>query len=132
MFTVLMCSCSQAPSTPLTPQNVVGTFKGTYGGAVETFAFRPDGTFTQVLFIANKPQYTNDGYWQIKGNQRQIELRNVYKALDLDGKLQLPPKKFYNMDGLWVSLDQRQRIVFNIDHSFAVDKVTSPRATETK
>src|SRR5271167_1268071 len=111
LFTALMCcSCTPTSSAPLTSQNVVGTFKGSYGGADETFVFRPDGTFTQILSIASKPQYTNDGRWQIKGNQTQVELRNVYVALDLKGKLQQPPEKMYNMDGLWVSLNQRQRI----------------------
>ncbi len=127
-----MCGCSPSSSAPLTPQNVVGTFKGGYGGAAETFVFRPDGTFTQTLSIANKAQYTNDGQWQIKGNQKQIELRNVYRAMDLKGKLQQPPTKMYNLDGLWVSSDQWQRIIFQIDYDYAIDKLNPVGTAETK
>jgi hypothetical protein len=126
IFALLLSGCSPTASTPLTPQNVVGTFKGSYGGAQETFVFRADGTFTQTLTIVNKPAYTNQGQWQIKGNQRQIELRNVCRSLDVRGNLKQPPEKMYNMDGLWVSLDQQQRIVFDIDHGYAIDKVASP------
>jgi hypothetical protein len=132
LFTSCMCGCSPTSSAPLTPQNVVGSYKGSYGGATETFVFRADGTFTQVLVFANKPQYTNDGQWQIKGNQTQVELRNVYVALDLKGKLRQSPEKMYNMDGLWVSLGQRQRIVFNIGHGYAIDKVPPFGPPETK
>ena len=72
LLTVLICGCSPTSLAPLTPQNVVGTFKGSYGGADETFVFLPAMGLLPKSFLLqinlNTPMTVNGRSQGIRSN----------------------------------------------------------------
>jgi hypothetical protein len=58
----------------------------------------------------------------------------ILRPVGLRGEPVEPPEKYAYMEGLWVVLDDRRRIVFNIDIEYGVSKVrpsaASPRPSQ--
>lgn len=106
---------------------VPGSYEGKYGGLVEVFDLRPDGTFTQTLTRGSEMLYTNNGRWRISG--RMIVFDDVFCAIDDTGKVAKEPKvRSVNLSGLWVAGDRGWRCIsFNVDADYQIQRtIPSP------
>jgi hypothetical protein len=125
---LFLAGCGRAP-VPLTPANLVGSYKGTYSiGASETFVFRPDGTFSQTLTQSNQVVYSNEGQWEITTNHSDsVLLHSVLLAVDVSNINQGRPQRVDIYAAHW---NRRvPGIVFSEEEHFWVDK-QAPRPAQ--
>jgi len=118
---LLLSGCGKAPLN-LTPANLAGLYKGTYSnGATESFTFKPDGTFIQILTQSNQVVYSNEGQWEIATNYSDsILLHSVLLALDVSKINQGRPQRLEVYSAHW---NRRvPGIVFSEEEHFWVNK----------
>lgn len=121
MLTVLFSVIGCAPQLPPASSDVHGKYEGTYGGGVEVFDIRADGTFSQVLKVGQHTIYTNSGTWRIEG--QYVVFDHVYEAMQYTKPaLEDPPTLTDNLRGLWVSSKNWSSIVFNVDVHYQIQK----------
>ncbi len=123
-------------SKPLAVSDVVGTYKGIYGGAEEFFEIDKDGTFTQRLILNGNQEYTNKGTWKIVDKPTSkiflkiatppkiIVFNHFLESIDhMTGKLLQPAKLINGKQGDWD--ESRQGIEFFIEQKYVVYKQIS-------
>lgn len=66
----IITGCSSNKKQP-TLSDIVGTYMGQYGGGVEVFNLKSDGTFVQEFKIKNNTIYTSNGKWRFENEITQ-------------------------------------------------------------
>ncbi len=113
--TVILCIAAAVfpgCSTPLSKQNVVGTYKGTYAGGAETFTIRADGTFAQAFSRNGRRVYVGQGKWDIE-DKKTLRFYPFIQPGD-DMTLKGKPQHFGVSPGVWDGM--YPRIIFS-DHN---------------
>lgn len=100
---------------------VVGRYYGIYHGAKEVIYLKNDHSLTQQLLVDDLPVYKNEGRWKIDGNY--ITFNNFIRAIALgSSEVVVTQTPTDNIRGLWVALDGRSEIVFDVDHDYRIVK----------
>lgn len=118
VFPCFFFGCSDKP----TPSSVPGYYLGNYGGGVEVFEIRQDGTFTQTFTQNSRQLYTNTGRWHIDGTE--VVFSPFIAAFDFSViPIQFFPKHGDMHGGLWDSM--YPRIVFSDEMNYWIIRQTS-------
>lgn len=119
---VLLClaaaTLAGCSNTPLSKQNVVGTYKGIYASGSETFTIRANGTFTQTFYRNGKKIYTASGSWKVMDSTDVGFAPFVQPGADMT--LKGKPQWFSGTRGLWDGM--YPRIVFSDDNNYWIIK----------
>ena len=117
-FLVLLgCARQQSPSTEAIP----GKYRGEYMNASESFELRPDLTFVQELTLNGVLVYRNEGTWRIDNTDVAFD-HFFYSIQRGSTKVVVPKIGTDNVRGLWVTLNGRSEIVFDVDHNYRIKK----------
>lgn len=130
LLCIALSACNwQAPPTE---KEAIGTYRGKYaGGAVEAFRLLPGGRFEQELTVGGRLAYKNEGSWRI--DRGFIAFDKIFIAVEMGSNRVLVPKeRTNNLRGLWVSLNGRRRIVFDIDHEYLIDGQSTKEELESR
>ena|ERR1035437_7629672 len=127
---ITLSACNwQAPPTE---KEAIGTYRGKYaGGAVEVFHLLPGGRFEQELTIGGRVSYKNEGSWRI--DRGSIAFDKIFVAVEQGSdRVLIPKERTDNLHGLWVTLNGRRRIVFDIDHQYLIDGQSTKEELEVR
>ena len=119
LFAVFL-GCSRQPSPSV--ESISGKYVGVYkGAAIETFELRKDLTFLQELKLAGKVAYRNEGTWRVENED--VVFDKMYCAVEFGSdNVRVPKIGTNNVHGLWVALNGRSEIVFDVEHNYRIKK----------